>query len=36
MEKIFEIALTDEEKERLGTTKAAVQKTVDECDTFMS
>lgn len=36
MEKIFEIKLTDEEKERLGATKAAVQKTVDECDTFMS
>ncbi|MGB6867349.1 MAG: malate dehydrogenase [Candidatus Aminicenantaceae bacterium] len=36
MEKIFEIALTDEEKDRLETTKAAVQKTVDECDTFMS
>ena len=36
MEKIFQIALTDEEKDRLETTKAVVQKTVDECDTFMS
>lgn len=31
MEKIFEIALTDEEKAMLALTKAEVQKTVDEC-----
>jgi malate dehydrogenase len=31
MEKIFEIALSDEEKEMLAATMAAVQKTVDEC-----
>jgi hypothetical protein len=35
MAKIFEIALTDQEKEMLATTMAAVQKTVDECDAQM-
>ncbi|MBN1222672.1 MAG: malate dehydrogenase [Candidatus Aminicenantes bacterium] len=32
MEKIHEIALTDDEKAMLETTKVAVQKTVDECN----
>jgi malate dehydrogenase len=31
MEKILEIALTDDEKEMLSTTMAAVEKTVNEC-----
>jgi len=31
MEKIFEIKLTEEEKQMLQTTKEAVQKTVNEC-----
>ncbi len=33
VEKILEIKLTDEEKARLETTKEAVQKTVNECET---
>ncbi len=33
IEKIYEIALTDEEKALLETTRVAVQKTVDECNT---
>jgi malate dehydrogenase len=31
VEKIMEITLTDEEKEMLETTKAAVEKTIGEC-----
>jgi len=31
VEKIIEIALTDDEKAMLETTKSAVQKTIGEC-----
>ena len=36
MEKIYEISLADNEKERLQKTLEAVQKTAAECDAFMS
>jgi malate dehydrogenase len=36
MEKIFVIDLTDEEKGRLQMTIEAVQKTVNECDSYMA